>query len=100
MQEVVEREGDRVRLASAPRAGDNVRRRGEDLEAGALALRRGTRLSPYDLGLLASLDRVKGAKRRENLESYADQARLSRRLVTLERNVPIDLSPEELAMKP
>jgi len=50
--------------------------------------------------LLASLDRVKGAKRRENLESYADQARLSRRLVTLERNVPIDLSPEELAMKP
>ncbi|NLE88854.1 MAG: molybdopterin molybdotransferase MoeA [Myxococcales bacterium] len=58
MQEVVEREGDRVRLASAPRAGDNVRRRGEDLEAGALALRRGTRLSPYDLGLLASLDRV------------------------------------------
>ncbi len=58
MQEVVERVGDRVRLASAPRTGDNVRRRGEDLEAGALALTRGTRLSAYDLGLLASLDRV------------------------------------------
>ncbi|NLC70963.1 MAG: DNA polymerase I [Desulfuromonadaceae bacterium] len=50
--------------------------------------------------LLASLDRVKGAKRRENLERFADQARLSRRLVTLEREVPLDLSPDELELKP
>lgn len=58
MQEVVERSGDRVRLVGAPAAGDNVRRRGEDLKPGDLALPGGTRLSAYHLGLLASLDRV------------------------------------------
>jgi DNA polymerase-1 len=50
--------------------------------------------------LLASLDRVKGAKRRENLERFADQARLSRRLVVLERNVPLDLADDALDLKP
>lgn len=37
--------------------GHNVRRRGEDLAAGAIALASGRRLSPSKLGLLASLDR-------------------------------------------
>ncbi|MBN1141863.1 MAG: DNA polymerase I, partial [Deltaproteobacteria bacterium] len=50
--------------------------------------------------LLASLDRVKGAKRRENLEQFADQARLSRRLVTLVRDVPLDLDAAAFEPKP
>jgi len=37
------------------RAGENRRRRGEDLQAGLPALRRGRRLRPADLGLVASL---------------------------------------------
>ena len=37
------------------RPGDNRRRRGEDLQQGQPALRRGTRLSPAACGLLASL---------------------------------------------
>jgi len=38
--------------------------------------------------LLANLDQVKG-KRRENLETFADQARLSKKLVTLIDDVPL-----------
>ncbi len=37
-----------------PEPGANVRRRGEDYEAGALVLRSGTRLTPPHIGLLAS----------------------------------------------
>ncbi len=37
------------------RAGENRRRRGEDLKSGLPALRRGRRLRPADLGLIASL---------------------------------------------
>ncbi len=40
--------------------------------------------------LLASLDQLKG-KRRENLENFADQARLSKRLVTLIDDLPLDV---------
>jgi molybdopterin molybdotransferase len=56
LQESVERHGDVVRIAGGVRAGDNVRRRGEDLASGALAFARGTRLTPTKIGLLASLD--------------------------------------------
>lgn len=45
-----------VRLSGdAVRAGQNRRRRGEDLVQGAIALRAGRRLRPADLGLAASL---------------------------------------------
>ncbi len=40
--------------------------------------------------LLASLDQLKG-KRRENLENFADQARLSKRLVTLVDDLDLDV---------
>ncbi len=40
--------------------------------------------------LLASLDQLKG-KRRENLENFADQARLSKRLVTLVDDLELDV---------
>lgn len=48
---------ERVRIAVQPQAFDNVRRAGEDLKPGALALSRGTRLGPFQLGLAAALDR-------------------------------------------
>ncbi|MEJ2198746.1 MAG: DNA polymerase I [Desulfuromonadales bacterium] len=40
--------------------------------------------------LLANLDQLKG-KRRENLENYADQARLSKKLVTLVDNLDLEV---------
>jgi molybdopterin molybdotransferase len=46
----------RVRLQHAPLPGAHIRRRGEDLARGAVALTHGTRLNPFKLGLLAALD--------------------------------------------
>ena len=42
----------------APQPGQHIRRRGEDLEAGSVALRAGTRLGAQQLGLAAALDEV------------------------------------------
>lgn len=53
-QEDVERTGDRVILGPLAR-GANVRRRGEDVTAGAVVIPAGTVLRPQDLGLIASL---------------------------------------------
>ncbi len=61
MQENVTREGDVAVLSTAPRPGQFVRRRGEDLAAGALAITRGTRLRPAHLGLAAACDRARVA---------------------------------------
>jgi molybdopterin molybdotransferase len=57
MQENVTREGDVAVTAARPRSGQNVRRRGEDLPAGSVAIARGTRLRPAHLALAAALDR-------------------------------------------
>ena len=55
-QEFTQLEGDRVRIpADLLRPGDNRRFAGEDLMAGQPALRRGERLGPAALGLVASL---------------------------------------------
>lgn len=59
IQENVEREGDIAVIRGPVRPFDHVRRRGEDLERGHIALARGTRLKPYQLGLAAALDRAK-----------------------------------------
>jgi DNA polymerase I len=47
--------------------------------------------------VLASADKVSGAKLKETLVRCADQARLSRRLVELERDCPLSLHLDELA---
>jgi len=47
--------------------------------------------------LLANLEKLKG-KRRENLEEYADQARLSKKLVTLIDDLPLDLDEHDFAL--
>jgi molybdopterin molybdotransferase len=57
MQERVERRGLLAVLRATVRPGDHVRRRGEDLAAGAVALARGVRLSPGRVALAAALDR-------------------------------------------
>jgi molybdopterin molybdotransferase len=54
MQERVERGQGTIRIAPG-RAGDNVRPAGEDLAPGQVALEAGRRLTPADLGLVASL---------------------------------------------
>jgi molybdopterin molybdotransferase len=55
IQELVEREGDVIRINNRTRPGDNVRQAGEDIAKGEKILDRGSRVMPADIGLLASL---------------------------------------------
>lgn len=55
IQERVERDGDTVRIGPGNAPGQNVRRAGEDIATGQVALNAGKRLMPAELGLLASL---------------------------------------------
>ena len=48
--------------------------------------------------LLSNIDRVKGKKRQENLREFAEQARLSRRLVELVEDLDIHPGPEDLKL--
>jgi DNA polymerase-1 len=50
--------------------------------------------------LLARAGEIKQVKRRESLIAFADQARLSRRLVELRTDVPLDLDLEALVLEP
>lgn len=55
MQEVCTATADAVRIDTGIVAGDNVRRRGEDIAAGTEIIAAGTRLDPQHLGLAASV---------------------------------------------
>jgi molybdopterin molybdotransferase len=55
IQERVERHGERIHIGTGTQPGENVRQAGEDIAAGARVLQAGTRLTPADIGLLASL---------------------------------------------
>ncbi|WP_191002233.1 gephyrin-like molybdotransferase Glp [Cupriavidus pauculus] len=55
MQEQCEADGDGVVIRHVPRAGEWVRRAGEDIEAGSVILPAGTRLTPQAVGLAASV---------------------------------------------
>ncbi|MFC6411807.1 gephyrin-like molybdotransferase Glp [Massilia varians] len=55
MQEQCEAVGDSVTVRHAPRAGEWIRRSGEDVAAGAVILPAGTRLRSQELGLAASV---------------------------------------------
>ncbi|SDU43546.1 DNA polymerase I [Stappia sp. ES.058] len=48
--------------------------------------------------LLSKADTIKQTKRRENLIEFADQARISKELVTLKDDVPVEQPVEELAV--
>ncbi len=56
MQEDADLEGEEVRFRTRPGVGAFVRRRGEDLHAGDLAIARGTRLGVRHVAMLSSLD--------------------------------------------
>lgn len=55
MQEHVRVEGDQIHIGDEHKSGQNVRQAGEDLAMGQTVLPEGKRLSPADLGLIASL---------------------------------------------
>lgn len=55
MQEQVERSADRIRIFPGQKPGQNVRQAGEDIALGQQVLKPGRRLTPADIGLLASL---------------------------------------------
>ncbi|MGQ0571804.1 MAG: molybdopterin molybdotransferase MoeA [Armatimonadota bacterium] len=61
MQEYADLDRDGLRVRRAARTGDNVVARGVDVRAGETVLRRGRRLRPSDLGVLAGegLDQVR-----------------------------------------
>src|ERR671916_2045031 len=46
--------------------------------------------------VLASVDEISGAKRKENLTNHADDARLSKQLATMQVDVPVDVDVEEI----
>ena len=50
--------------------------------------------------LLERAGEIKQNKRRENLIEFADQARISKRLVTLDQNTPLDVQLEDFALHP
>ncbi len=51
--------------------------------------------------VLASVDQISGAKRKENLVQHADDARVSKRLATVQRDVTVDVDPaHEAAREP
>jgi molybdopterin molybdotransferase len=55
MQEHVKADTDRVTVGPGHRKGQNLRRAGEDLKAGQVALKRGLVLRPAEIGLISSL---------------------------------------------
>ena len=51
--------------------------------------------------VLASVDQISGAKRKQNLTEFAEDARVSKRLATMVRDVPVDLDlAAELTREP
>lgn len=57
-QEQVTREGDEAVFSEAPKTGAWVRVRGSDVAAGSVILRRGDRLTPGAIGMIASVGRA------------------------------------------
>ncbi|ATE60866.1 molybdopterin molybdotransferase MoeA [Thauera sinica] len=64
MQEAVRRDGGRIVVPPGQETGQNVRRAGEDLVQGTVAVAAGTRCGPAQLGLIASLGIAEVAVRR------------------------------------
>ncbi len=58
IQEDVRREGERIRLTGAVRAGDNLRETGMDFIAGDALIAAGRRLTPRDVALAAAANHV------------------------------------------
>ena len=50
-------------------------------------------------GVLASIDKISGAKRKENLTNHADDARISKKLATAITDIDVELDLDELLSK-
>ncbi|MCC5808968.1 MAG: molybdopterin molybdenumtransferase MoeA [Ectothiorhodospiraceae bacterium] len=61
IQEQAERDGDLLRIGLGHQPGQNVRAAGEDLKAGQVVFRAGTRIGAAELGMLGSLGLVEVA---------------------------------------
>ncbi len=55
MQELCQQQGDNVIINTAVKAGENIRRAGEDIKQGSVILKAGTRIRPQEQGLIASV---------------------------------------------
>ncbi|MBF0213184.1 MAG: molybdopterin molybdotransferase MoeA, partial [Magnetococcales bacterium] len=55
MQELVQRDGDRVTIPAGRSVNENIRPAGEDIRAGSMVLPKGNGLKPAQLGLLTAL---------------------------------------------
>ncbi|WP_273544626.1 molybdopterin molybdotransferase MoeA [Aeromonas veronii] len=64
MQEETQADGDRITFLTQPEPGQNIRRAGSDIGKGACVLPAGTRLTPREMPLLASLGVASVAVRR------------------------------------
>ena len=64
MQEETQADGDRITFLTQPEPGQNIRRAGSDIGKGACVLPAGTRLTPREMPLLASLGVATVAVRR------------------------------------
>lgn len=64
MQEETQADGDRITFLAQPEPGQNIRRAGSDIGKGACVLLAGTRLTPREMPLLASLGVATVAVRR------------------------------------
>jgi molybdopterin molybdotransferase len=72
IQEIVERDGDRIRIAAPPGPARYVRPAGCDFAAGQLLVGAGERLSPARLGLAAAANRASlQVRRRPNVAIFA-----------------------------
>lgn len=54
MQEVVELDGEHIIISNKVLSGQNIRRKGQDIQAGQVVLNKGQRLEAVDVGVLAS----------------------------------------------
>lgn len=50
-------------------------------------------------GVLENIDKISGKKLKENLENHKEDAIMSKQLATIDRNVPIEASLEEMKLK-
>ena len=70
MQEHAERNGEHIRINPGHRAGQNVRRAGEDLQLGQRVFPAGKRVGPAEMGMLGSLGLVEVPVRRRLRVAY------------------------------
>lgn len=64
MQELCQQQGGDVVINTAVKAGENIRRAGEDIKQGSVILTSGSRIRPQEQGLIASVGRAHVSVRR------------------------------------